>query len=358
EQVFEDDVVSLAINPLETEYAIGFVTGHVECYEYDQADPSKPHKLLWETKRHKQGCRALAYCPDGKSLVSAGSEGALKRADAKTGRVVQKFPTAHSASINALCFVSERMYCTGDDDGCIRSWDCTAESGSEPIRNYATTHEDYISSLEGLDGKFVLATSGDGTLSVHDLRSNKEKAIKRSEDQEDDLTCCTMTKQSSKKPKLIVGTASGVIEIFNKGDYGDCNDRILPPAEASSKGKRGGRNKADDEIGVECLARIDEEHVLVGGSDGKIRVLQVLPNKYLRVLGDFGEEHQEPVEAVVIQEEWVFAISGPKLRIFSLEAEHVEEMEPAKDASSGDEFSTSDESDGNDKGSSGSEDGS
>lgn len=355
-----DDVLCVAHHPSEPQFTVSLVTGHVYAYAYDLANPGE-RTLLYRTRRHRRACRCVSYAPDGRTVVTVGVEGVIKLADSRTGQVRRKWTDVHAGeAINVVAWINAEVFCTGDDAGVIKAWDVgrshTAKEGKggkedddedDGAARTFRTHEDYISHLLPLDGKFVLATSGDGTLSVHDLRTtsspgqSKDKTVefsaaaagllkketralvKRSDDQEDDLTCAALIKTGRKRAKVIVGTGSGVLSIFNKGDWGDCNDRILPPkspSSASTPGKRGKKKETgagDDEIGVECLARIDDDRVVVGGSDGRVRSLHVLPNQYLRLVGDF--ERGEPVEGLTVFEGWVFAVSGTEVCIWSLE---------------------------------------
>lgn len=59
---------------------------------------------------------------------------------------------------------------TGDDNGAIKLWDTRARESCGSF----SPHTDYVSDLTLHDGSgTLLATSGDGTLSVNDLRTLK-----------------------------------------------------------------------------------------------------------------------------------------------------------------------------------------
>lgn len=75
------------------------------------------------------------------------------------------------------------MPTAGDEDGALKLWDLR-QGGASPAMSYSK-HTDFISGLtqRASDGVLVVV-SGDGTLSVHDLRS--KKALARSEDDADD----------------------------------------------------------------------------------------------------------------------------------------------------------------------------
>lgn len=66
-------------------------------------------------------------------------------------------------------------------------WDCHIPSHQTEIKTYIH-HTDFISDFLWLaDKKHLVATSGDGTLSVLDVRANKSTPVAKSEDQEDEL---------------------------------------------------------------------------------------------------------------------------------------------------------------------------
>ena len=66
--------------------------------------------------------------------------------------------------------------------------------------------------------------SGDGTLSVIDVRSKKPVPVAQSEDQEDELLSIASIRGGE---KTVVGTQQGVLSIFNRSSgWGDCVDRV------------------------------------------------------------------------------------------------------------------------------------
>ena len=91
---FDEDVLGLAVHPNEPIFAVSEVTGHVTAFTFDRSDPGRT-KQIWRTKRHKKGCRDLVFSPEGKYLVSVGSDLVIKRADASTGKVLSKYLGAH-----------------------------------------------------------------------------------------------------------------------------------------------------------------------------------------------------------------------------------------------------------------------
>lgn len=65
-------------------------------------------------------------------------------------------------------------------------------------------------------------SSGDGHLSVMDVRSNKSAPLSVSDDQDDELLSITPIKGGS---KAVVGTGLGILSVWNrKMGWGDCEE--------------------------------------------------------------------------------------------------------------------------------------
>ena len=167
------------------------------------------------------------------------------------------------------------MLATGDDDGVVKVspiillaqllgclsfqqlWDPRTP---EVIREH-NHHYDFISDFLWLEDKkhlvvtrFVLCSiiqtdikfpvnSGDGTLSVLDVRNKKKEPFAQSEDQEDELLSMVTVKgyaltkllvkltqkmtTAVSGSKVVVGTQLGILSIFNRNKgWGDCVDRV------------------------------------------------------------------------------------------------------------------------------------
>jgi hypothetical protein len=67
--------------------------------------------------------------------------------------------------------------------------------------------------------------SGDGHLSVVDIRSNKTAPMTVSEDQEDELLSIVQMKGGT---KAVVGSTLGILSVWNrKSGWGDCESHQL-----------------------------------------------------------------------------------------------------------------------------------
>lgn len=163
----------------------------------------------------------------------------------------------------------------------VKLWDTRKP---DAVRAY-THHFDFISDFLWLeDKKQLVCTSGDGTLSVLDIRSNKKEPLAQSEDQEDELLSIVPIKGGT---KFVVGTQQGILSVFNRASgWGDCVDRV--PGHPSS---------------IDALAPLPSRYpsahstILTGSSDGLLRVVQLFPTKLLGAIADHGEF---PIERMAV----------------------------------------------------------
>jgi len=175
----------------------------------------------------------------------------------------------------------------------VKLWDPRTPA---EIRAY-NHHFDFISDFLWLsDKKHLVVTSGDGTLSVLDVRSSKSTPLAQSEDQEDELLSAAAIKGGT---KVVVGTQMGILSIFNrKSGWGDCVDRVP-----------GHPHSIDTLCALPSSYPSSHSTILTGSSDGLIRVVQLLPTKLLGIVTDHGDY---PVERVVIDRagegQWVGSV--------------------------------------------------
>ncbi|KAF7366632.1 Protein monoubiquitination-related protein [Mycena sanguinolenta] len=315
-------IFDVVFHPKEAVVYTAALTGHVKAFAYNQAT----HKNVFSVRPSKRSCRALTIDDDGTRLHAAGKSKAIYTLDTANGEIVETRVGAHDDPINRIKHVMPWLFATGDDNGVIKAghsrtlhstllWDPRQQ---QAIRAHKQ-HFDYITDLLWLPDKHhLLATSGDGTLSVMDVRSKKTTPFAQSEDQEDELLAATTIKGGA---KIVVGTQLGILSIFNRSSgYADCVDRVpghpssidalcsLPPAFLESAAAPGMENT-----------------VLTGSSDGLVRAVQVLPTRLVGVVADHGEL---PVERLAV---------GGGIRTLSLEDDTDEEEEAKGKAASDDE---------------------
>lgn len=108
-----------------------------------------------------------------------------------------------------------------------------------------------------------MATSGDGTLAVYDVRNGALKQL--SDADEDELLSCVIVKRGR---KVVAGSQDGVLSIFSWGHFEGCSDRF--PGHPDT---------------IDSILKYDEDTVITGGGDGGIRLVSIHPNKLLGVVG-------------------------------------------------------------------------
>lgn len=69
--------------------------------------------------------------------------------------------------------------------------------------------------------------------------------------------------------KVMTASGEGVLNLFTWDWFGDCNDRIVGHPNS-----------------IQCMVKYDEDTVITGGEDGLLRVVSVLPNRILAIVGD------------------------------------------------------------------------
>jgi hypothetical protein len=285
-------------------------------------------------------CRAVRFMGEGGSagaplLLACGfGDGSLAALDASGGggrEVWRAGPGAHGAAVSRVLplpglggIASDCLFAAGDEDGVLCVWDVRCKAGggggkkklagasaaaSAPALRCAE-HTDFISDLCAGGPRrphMLLATSGDGTLSVHDARAASSSAapaapaagtqkkkktgasarrradglVARSEPggADDELLSVAVARGGG---KVVAGGQSGALSIFSWGEWEDPTDRF--PGHPES---------------VDALAAVDEGTLLTGSSDGLIRVIGLLPNRLMGVLGVHGDDGS-PVERLAV----------------------------------------------------------
>ncbi|EMD37007.1 hypothetical protein CERSUDRAFT_137412 [Gelatoporia subvermispora B] len=273
-------IFDIAFHPTESIAYTGLLSGEIKAFSYDEQGN---YDNKFTVRPSKRSCRTIAVSHSGDKLWAGGKGKALHVIDVATGVVEDTRAAAHDAAINRMRHITPHMLATGDDDGVVKLWDPRAP---EAIRAY-NHHFDFISDFLFLaDKKQLVTTSGDGTLSVIDVRSKKTEPVAHSEDQEDELLSIVPIKSGQ---KFVVGTQLGILSIFNKkSGWGDCVDRI--PGHPHS---------------VDALCTIPSRYpsaqstILTGSSDGIMRAVQLFPTKLLGVVADHGDF---PVERIAIDQ--------------------------------------------------------
>ncbi|KAM7435026.1 WD domain repeat-containing protein 55 [Porites harrisoni] len=262
---FQSQVFDLSFHPNRDIIAAGEIEGRVTVYSYSV---SEENHLLLDLHHHKKACRALAFSKDGLYLFTASKDKSLQAVDMNTGGVAHAVNKAHKSPVYCMKVMNENLLATGDDDGCVKFWDTRQASNILTV----TDNEDFISDMAcDAENRTLLATSGDGTLSVFNVR--RQKIEERSDNMESELLSLAIVKGGR---KVVCGTGDGILNLFSWGEWGDISDRF--PGHPLS---------------IDSCVAVSDSVVCTGSMDGIIRAVHILPNRFV---GTIGEHDDFPVE--------------------------------------------------------------
>jgi len=263
--IFDDQVFGLHFSAVQDSVACGLVNGQVYVFNYSPTE----NKRVLQISAHRKACRAVQFSDDGQRLFTVSTDGSIKEIDLNQGKITWGQGKAHESGINCMVIKESNIY-TGDEDGRVKVWD---DKSKKCIWSFAE-NSDYISDF-AYKNHMLLCPSGDGTLSIFDLRKGKLDAM--SDNMEDELLSITLVRNGT---KVICGTQGGILDIFSWGNWGDISDRF--PGHPES---------------IDTIVPINENIICTGSSDGLIRVVNIFPNQLLGVVG----EHEEfPIERLDI----------------------------------------------------------
>lgn len=119
-------------------------------------------------------------------------------------------------------------------------------------------------------------------MSIYDVRK-PGKPLGLSENQDDELLSVSIVHTTRSRPKVAVGSQSGVVHLFSWGQWLDSTDRF--PGHPES---------------VQSLAPLDAAagHLVSASSDGIVRHISILPNAFIGVVGM--REEGMPCEKVAV----------------------------------------------------------
>ncbi|CAF3222910.1 unnamed protein product [Rotaria socialis] len=258
---FSTEIMCSRFSPITQNLCLaGAISGHLHWIQINDDENERSMSNIRSMKVHKKSVRAIGFTPDSQSIVTVSKDKSIKLRSTETGKMITKYKRAHNSPINCLCVVDNCVLATGDDDGYVKLWDYRQK------KSLAEFHDcdDYISDLTcGSDRRTLLTTSGEGTLTVYNVR-NKKLQI-QSELMDSDLTACQIVKDGT---KVVCSTMEGVLYFFNWKEFGNMSDRF--------PGHPGG---------IECLSTLDQSLIATGCEDGKIRALSLYPHRIMSVIG-------------------------------------------------------------------------
>lgn len=302
---FSEIVVDIDCHPEKDVIAAGTIEGQVILHSYSCTGENSE---LMTFSEHKKSCRALQFSPKGEELHTASKDKSIHTLDLNTGSVKRKIKNAHESPIYSLLVTGENFLVTGDDDGHIKAWDLRMQKEAMDLKE----NDEFISDLAmDSQAKTLLATSGDGTLTVVNLR--RKKLELQSELFDSEFLSLAIMKRGE---KVVCGCGEGELNIFNWGQWGNISDRF--PGHPMS---------------VDCMVPISEDIVCTGSCDGMIRAVNILPNRFLGVVGEHTGDF--PVENLALSRDKKFLAScshDQKVKFWNIESVKKEKVNVKKKA--------------------------
>jgi len=213
----------------------------------------------------------LQFSADGAQLFTGSKDKSFLLVDLNSKQCLWKQLKAHESAISAMLLNSiNSSFYTGDDDGVVKIWDTRSKQSVGKIEE----NSDFISEFVYHDN-LLLAASGDGTLSVYDVRKSTLKV--QTEPHDDEFLSLAVVKNGK---KVVCGTQAGNLNIFTHEKWEEQWDRFAGHPES-----------------IDSIVVINEDIICTGSSDGLIRVVSILPNQLLGVIG----EHEDlPIERLAL----------------------------------------------------------
>ena len=264
--------------------AIGKMDGTLTLLDL-QESPSKP-RIVWEYKKAKHPTRSILFVPCKRTELAeweiwcSTSDGLLRIFSVTSGALKSKYKNMHKSPINCMLLLEEEdgIVATGSDDGEIKIW-----KDLECIQEY-NYNEDFISGMRYQQNKKLLfVTSGEGSLFVYQVK--KDTIYAQSEVQDDEYGCLEFACDNE---WLYAFSISNTIDAY-KWDYWGISSCKIP----------------DLEFSVDSVCKINEGLLLLGCSDGYLRLLEVPENLFVSSLkvGEF------PIETICKSKEIVVCSS-------------------------------------------------
>ncbi|EFA86254.1 WD40 repeat-containing protein [Heterostelium album PN500] len=262
---FETNLFSVNFHPTDDLVVVSDAEGRVKLFKYGLEE----NKSMFALRPHKSGCREACFSTDGKYIFTASSDCSMKVIDVNTGSVLYTREEAHDDAINTL-ISKDFMVFTGDDEGTVKVWDMRQQN----IVCEFQEHADYISDIITINDRHVVATSGDGGLSIYNFVRRSLDDISEKTDNEL-LSVASLENDQT----LVCGTQDGTILIFDIHNLETPKKFVGHPQS------------------VDSIVKVSNDSFLSGSSDGMIRYVGIKPRK---LLGVIGEHSTFPVERIAI----------------------------------------------------------
>lgn len=221
----------------EVTLIIGNYDGELEAWS-SPSERTDPWNFLYRKKVFSNPIRKLAAFPDNIHILVASSTGNI--AIVRDGELVREFEPLlttddDAVEISSLCLtdpdssIHEFSFAVGDDMGNVYALSAKPEESKLSLLLLVQEQDDSITSLTHQKRKKALvASSGDGTIVVIDLK--KLKIVAHSTSLDDEITSMIIDYNGD----VLCGTGLGAIVKYKWGYWGKVSNRIKPKLHQNS----------------------------------------------------------------------------------------------------------------------------
>ena len=120
---------------------------------------------------HLGSVRTVRYSLDGTLLLSGSSDQVIKVWNTNSGSEIKSFASAHTGSVNGVCFVgsSDTLFVSAGSDGLIKSWQTNLSAGLSTIGSHLSS----ATSVVGPSSDNAISSGDDGVVNLWRLRDGK-----------------------------------------------------------------------------------------------------------------------------------------------------------------------------------------
>jgi WD40 repeat protein len=223
----------------------------------------------------------VAYCPEGKYIVSGGSDGTVHVWDASTGSSVQTLK-GHSDAVTSAAFSHDgTTIVSGSTDKTVKIWDVSSGDLLQTLKG----HTDAVTCVTFTpNGQQIASGSADNSLRVWDVSSGKR--ILHLQGHNSDILSVAVSPNGR---CFVAGSKDGNVSLWDAAKGGLVN---------MLQGHRG-------HVNAVCFSP-DGRLIVSGGEDKTVRMWDVKSGSVLRTL----ERHRSAVTSVAFSPDSTYIVSG------------------------------------------------
>ena len=159
---------------------------------------------------HEISVNGVAFSPDGKHVVSGGSDKTVRVWNSETGEVVHRRLEGHTHVVNSVAFSPDGKYIVSSSrDRTSRIWD--AETGGLVSDQFHGHDRGVTSVLFSPDGKRIVSCSDDCTIRVWDAEIRREVSGPSEDDNKNLLSSDSIMGESRLDGGWMCGTQSELL---------------------------------------------------------------------------------------------------------------------------------------------------